>query len=248
MGNCSGHWNNWNKNDKGKFERNDHKDHKDSCKSCGHHDKSACDCNFRSIKKDVKLNSDCFVVNSVVCSKMVQKVAELTLPFSLFAGTLTSASQIVSIVVTPNLAGIVHNKTIIRDKVVNIGFVPASIVLTFIATPGGTPTVLPAVNVNLPFQEHTDCPGACPEDTLTETPLVVEGIFNQPGVSTTATVGGVTLNVLGILFKIVLRTTITVTRPVIVDKHGGICDINDRRCDPLTAAPSFTLPSTPTGP
>jgi hypothetical protein len=107
--------------------------------------------------------------------------------------------------------------------------------------------VLPPVNVNIPFQEHTDCPGACPEDTLTETPLVVEGIFNQPGVLTTATVGGVTLNVLGILFKIILHTTITVVRPVLVDKHGDVCDVNFDRCDDNGTPPTFTLPSTPNG-
>ena len=223
-----------------------HKPSCKTCKTCNSHD-STCSCNFKApVRKTKPLNSDCFVVNSVVCSKMVQKVAEITLPFSLFAGALTAASQIISIVVTPNLAGIVHNRTIIRDKVVNIGFIPASIVITFLS--GAATVVLPAVNVNLPFQEHTDCPGACPGDTLTEAPLEIEGIFSQPGVSTTATVGGVTLNVLGILFKVILRTTITVTRPVIMDEHGDICDLNDHRCERPTTPPVFTFPTTPTGP
>ena len=109
MGNCSGHWNNWNKNDKGKFERNDHKskhEHKHSCGSCGHHDKYYCDCNFKRIRKAVKLNSDCIVVNSVVCSKMVQKVAERTFPLMRFfccCWYSTATDNIVSVTIIPNL-------------------------------------------------------------------------------------------------------------------------------------------------
>lgn len=248
MGNCSGHWNNWNKNDKGKFERHDHKskfDHKDSCKSCGHHDKSDCDCNFRRIKKDVKLNSDCILVNSVVCSKMVQKVAEITIPNGAFSTAIPVDATIVSITVLPNLAGIVHNVRVIRDKVVNIGFIPVTVSVVFIAAGATTPTTVTAA-ANLPFQEHTDCPGACPEDTVTESPFVVEGTFGQPGV--TVVTGAAAANLLvGILVKVILRTTLTVTRPIIVDKHGGICDVNDRRCDLPTNPPTFTLGTTPQG-
>ncbi|MCY9138371.1 hypothetical protein [Peribacillus frigoritolerans] len=246
MGNCSGHWNNWNKNDKGKFERNDHKskkcEHKKSCESCGHDDKSVCDCNFKPVRRLTSpLNSDCVLVNSVVGSKMVQKVAEVTLPLGLFVGVVDIA-DIISIVVTPNLAGITHNATVIRDKVVNIGLIPATITVT--ALVGGVVVTLP-VTTSIPFQEHTDFPGACPEDIVTESPFVVEGIFNQPGVPI-VDVAGLEL-VTGILVKIVLRTTITVTRPVIMDPHGGICDVNDRRCEAPTTPPIFTLPAPPNG-
>ena len=240
MGNCSGHWNNWNKNDKGKFERNDHKskfEHKNSCGSCGHQDKSACECNFRSIKKVPKLNSDCVLVNSVVGSKMVQKVAEITLPLGVF-GEIDLA-DILSVTVVPNLAGITHNVRVIRDKVVNIGLIPATITVTLVDV--ATPVV---ITTSIPFQEHTDFPGACPEDIVTESPFVVEATFTQPGVPiVTGPVVGDLLT--GILFKVVLRTTITVTRPIIMDSHGGICDVNDRRCDD-TGTPSFTLPAPPT--
>ncbi|MED3984288.1 hypothetical protein P4646_09580 [Peribacillus simplex] len=238
MGNCSGHWNNWNKNDKGKFERNDHKskhEHKNSCDSCGHHDKSSCDCNFRRIKEVVKLNSDCIVVNSVVCSKMVQKVAELPFALTAFSADIPATATILSVTVTPNLAAIVHNVRVIRDKVVNIGFIPVTVSVVFTATPGGTPATVTAT-ANLPFQEHTDCPGACPEDTVTESPFIVEGTFAQPGITL-----GLEELVPGILIKVILRTNLTVTRPVIVDKHGGLCDVNDRRCDLPTNPPTFTL-------
>lgn len=242
MGNCSGHWNNWNKNDKGKFERNDHKskfEHKNSCKSCGHHDNSACDCNFKAVRRLTSpLNSDCVLVNSVVGSKMVQKVAEITLPALAFGGI--ELADIVSIVVVPNVAGITHTATVIRDKVVNIGLIPVTITITLV---GGV--VVAPLTTSIPFQEHTDFPGACPEDIVTETPFVVEGIFNQPGVPVIDALGVITLT--GILIKVVLRTTITVTRPIIMDANGGICDVNDRRCETPTTPPTFTLPAPPTG-
>jgi hypothetical protein len=243
MGNCSGHWNNWNKNDKGKFERNDHKskkcEHKKSCESCGHDDKSVCDCNFKPVRRLTSpLNSDCVLVNSVVGSKMVQKVAEITLPVTTFGGV--DLADILTISVVPNLAGITHNVTVIRDKVVNIGLIPATITVTLAGV------ALPVIiTTSIPFQEHTDFPGACPEDTVTESPFVIEGVFTQPGVPVISALGVVTLT--GILIKVVLRTTITVTRPVIMDPHGGICDVNDRRCDTSTTPPIFNLPAPPTG-
>jgi hypothetical protein len=211
---------------------------KHTCKSCGCHE-SNCECNFKApVRKTSPLNSDCVLVNSVVCSKTVQKVAEVTLPLGLFPGLLDIAA-IVSIVVVPNLAGITHNARIIKDKVVNIGLIPATITVTIAGVP------LPVtITTTLPFQEHTDCPGACPEDVLQETPFVVEGIFTQPGVPI-VDVAGLEI-VEGILVKIILRTTITVTRPVIVDGDGNICDLTDR-CEPLTTPPTFNLPAPPNG-
>ncbi|MBT2647897.1 hypothetical protein J7E52_14545 [Bacillus sp. ISL-34] len=233
------YWKNLTKDDKGDSDHKSKCEHKNSCGSCGHHDKSACDCNFRSIKKVPKLNSDCILVNSVVGSKMVQKVAEITLPALDFG--VVDIANIVSIAVVPNLAGITHNVRVIRDKVVNIGLIPVTITITVLD--GGVPVVLPLITTSIPFQEHTDFPGACPEDIVTESPFVVEGIFNQPGVPI-IDAGLITLT--GILIKVVLRTTITVTRPVIVDSHGGICDANDRRCESPTTPPTFTFPAPPT--
>jgi hypothetical protein len=239
MGNALGHWNNWGKNEKGKFERREHKNH--SCGSCGHHDQSACDCNFKAVRRVASpLNSDCIVVNSVVGSKMVQKVAEFTFPFTAFGALLVAGATIVSVTVVPNTAAIVHNVRVIKDKVVNIGFIPATVTVNALG-PTGLPIVPLTLTTRLPFQEHTDFPGACPEDTVVEPPLVVEGIFAQPGVPVIGTTGLISAN--AILVKIVLRTTITVTRQVIVDSHGGICDVNERRCETTTTPTTNTLPA-----
>ena len=218
--------------------------HMPSCKICNSHN-SACSCNFEEARKTTPLNSDCILVNSVVGSKVVQKVAESIFPFTAFTAAIPATAVIVSVNIVPNLAGIVHNVTIIRDKVVNIGFIPATITVTsLVAT---VPTLF-TLTTRLPFQEHTDCPGACPGDIVTEAPFVVEGTFAQPGVPLVTVAGtGVTLE--AILVKVILRTTITVTRPLIMDSKGGICDVNDRRCDDtLNTLPTFTLPTTVTGP
>ncbi|MCM3674778.1 hypothetical protein M3699_12990 [Peribacillus simplex] len=224
-----------------------HSKFKKSCKVCKSQDASVCNCNFRAPARELAapLNSDCVLVNSVVGSKTVQKVAEATLPFTAFTPAIPAGSTIRSVSVVPNLAGITRNTTIIRDKVVNIGLIPVTITVTFTA-PGTTTPVLTAIlSTTLPFQEHTDFPGACPEDTVIEPPLVIEGIFAQPGVPVVGTSGAgaglITTN--AILVKIVLRTTITVIRQVIVDSHGGICDVNERRCETTTTPTTNTLPA-----
>ncbi|MFE4813743.1 hypothetical protein ACFQ9Y_21830 [Peribacillus simplex] len=216
---------------------------KKSCKVCKSHDASACNCNFKAAARQLAapLNSDCVLVNSVVGSKAVQKVAEATLPFTAFTPAIPAGSTIRSVSVVPNLAGVTRNTTIIRDKVVNIGLIPVAITVTFTAPGTTTPVLTATLATSLPFQEHTDFPGACPEDTVVEPPLVVEGIFAQPGVPVIGTTGLVSAN--AILVKIVLRTTITVTRQVIVDSHGGICDVNERRCETTTTPTTNTLPA-----
>ncbi|MFE4707430.1 hypothetical protein [Peribacillus simplex] len=222
-----------------RFNNHSRFEHKNPCKSCGSSD-SACQCDFKAPARElaVPLNSDCVLVNSVVGSKTVQKVAEATFPFTAFV--IPAGSTINNVVVVPNLAGITRNTTIIRDKVVNIGLIQVTISVTFTA-PGSTTPVTNTLSTNLPFQEHTDFPGACPEDAVIESPFVVEGIFAQPGVPVIGTTGLVTTD--AILVKIVLRTTITVTRQVIVDSHGGICDVNDRRCETSTTPSTNTLPA-----
>lgn len=217
--------------------RSRHMDRK--CKSCGSHD-SACRCQFKAprSKKMKPLASNCTVVNSLVCTKTVQKVAEITLPITAFAG-LALLEELVSINVTPDLTAITQNVRVIKDKVVNIGLIPATITVSILDID------LPvSITTSLPFQEHTDCPGACPEDTVTETPLEVEGIFIQPGVPviTGPVVGDL---VTGILVKVILRTTFTVTRPLIVDQNGNTCDANPNRCDNGSTPPVFVLPAPP---
>ncbi|MYL38538.1 hypothetical protein [Halobacillus litoralis] len=200
---------------------------------------TGCKCHFKKPEfKPAKLNSDCFVENALVGTKQVQKVAESTLPLSLFAAAGVTIGSLVSVEVVPNLENITMNARIIKNKVVNIGLVPATITVNFLDGTGALQVGL--LNTAIPFQAHTDFPGACPEDNLTETPLEVEGIFTQEGVPV-VDVAGITL-VEGIIVKIILKTTITVTRPVIRDAHGNVCDLNPDRCKQDTDAPSFTFP------
>ncbi|WP_027956465.1 hypothetical protein [Halobacillus kuroshimensis] len=201
---------------------------------------SGCKCNFKKPElKPAKLNSDCFVENALVGTKQVQKVAEATLPLSVFAAAGVTIASLVSVEVVPNLENITMNARIIRNKVVNIGLIPATITVTFLDALGALTTGV--LNTSIPFQAHTDFPGACPEDNLTETPLEIEGIFTQEGVPVVGA-AGLTL-VEGIIVKIILKTTITVTRPVIRDAHGNVCDLNPGRCKQDTDAPSFTFPA-----
>ena len=221
--------------------RSRHMDRK--CKSCGSHD-SACKCQFKAPRKKMKpLASDCAVVNSVICSKEVQKVGEIDIPITFLSDPEVF---IVNGVLTPPLNVIVdegsisQNIVVLKDKVVNIGAVPITV------TVGGAP-VADLTGANLIFQAETDCLGVCPVDTATETPLEVEGVIIQPvpnalnpfDFSTTFDTARV---------KIILRTTLTVTRPVIVDKNGDMCDVNDRRCEtPNTPIILPGLPGTPLG-
>ncbi|MFU0790403.1 hypothetical protein JNUCC74_03085 [Cerasibacillus sp. JNUCC 74] len=206
---------------------------KDDCCKRG-----TCKCNFKKQElKETKLNSDCFVVNSLVGAKSVQKVAERF--FELADLGIADLDDIISITVTPNLAGITQNARIIKDKVVNIGLVPATITISVVGV------ALPiTLTTSIPFQAHTDFPGACPQDLLQESPLEVEGIFTQevPGIE----IGGV-VTLAGILVKVVLRTTITVTRPVIKDAEGHFCDVDPNRCETLGTPPSFNFPAPPNG-
>ena len=207
--------------------------HKKSCSVC--HEKNGCSCKVKEPTfKPAKLSTDCAVINALVGSKTVQKVAEITLPATAFG--VADLDDIISIGVVPNLGAVTQNARIIEDKVVNIGLLPVTLTVT--ATGAAPVTITTA----LPFQEHTDFPGACPQDTLNESPLEVEGIFTQPGVPVVTGPAAGDL-VLGILFKVVLRTTITVTRPVIVDGKGNVCDLNPNRCDnPLTTPAVINLP------
>ncbi|WP_163579998.1 hypothetical protein [Gracilibacillus saliphilus] len=201
---------------------------------------AGCECNVKKpALEPAKLTNDCVVVNSLVGTKTVQKVAEVTLPITAFAG-LGVLDDLVSVNLTPNVDAVTQNARVIKDKVVNIGLLPVTITVSILGIE--LPVTL---DTTIPFQEHTDFPGACPQDIVQETPLEVEGTFIQPGVPVIGA-AGIEL-VEGILFKVVLRTTITVTRPVIQDSQGNICDVNPNRCDDTNGPPSFTLPAPPNG-
>src|SRR4051812_13213031 len=86
------------------------------CKTCGSHD-SACKC-----RKKKPLPSDCTIIDSVICSKTVQKVAQVDIELE----ELSPPSVITNGVLTPPVNVIVdesridQNVVLIKDKVVNI--------------------------------------------------------------------------------------------------------------------------------
>lgn len=188
-----------------------------ACGRCGSTE-SPCRCSRRVCQPDHEI-----LVNKVICSKQVRKVAEATIPFSELGIEIGPGENIPLITLTPDLTGIVQNTAILKDEVVNIGYIPANITIAGITLP---------ITVSLPFQEHTSCPGACPEDILTEAPLHVESIIIQP-IPLLAIAGAI--GVTSALFKVVMRTTITVTRPMLGKishkELSNLCDVNHDRCE-----------------
>ncbi len=133
-----------------------------ACDRCGSKE-SSCKCG-RPCRPDHEV-----LVNKVVCSKQVDIVAETIIALSSLGITLPPrATTLPPITVTPDRLGIVQNSIILKDEVTTTGYIPATI------TVSGLPTT---VTANLPFQQHTPCPSACPEDILSVAPLEVEGII-----------------------------------------------------------------------
>lgn len=159
-----------------------------------------------------ELTTDCYVMQSLVCSKEVQKIAELRVLATTLGvtvdddGTITPAIQL-----TPDVTNIVSNAVLVKDKVINTGFVPVSIAVAGTATP---------LQVNLPFQQETNCKGACPEDTLMETTFQLEAVVVQG-------IPALGIGEAEVLLKVVLKTTLTVTRPVIAKFDNTIHPLQD---------------------
>ncbi|MDQ0217140.1 hypothetical protein ELQ35_08580 [Peribacillus cavernae] len=188
-----------------------HHDHNHDCPKCEERLPGKC---------PPKLTSDCFVVNSLVCSREVQKVAELTIPaVTLGDIVVIGPGGVITPLITlqPDLSGLVSNVLLVRGKIINTGYLPANIVIAGVATP---------LQINLPFQQETECPGACPEDTVTETPFQIEAIVVQG-------IEALGISVASVRFKVVLRTSITVTRPVIAKLPNIelVQDANSNRCN-----------------
>lgn len=177
--------------------------------------------------------SECLKVLSVICTHNVQEVAQLTLP-AVALGITTLPLPPITFTVNPN--GIVLRGTLLQDKVVNTGFVPATITVGPLATP------LLTINVNLPFQTEVECPGACPGDDLQKTRPVVEGVL-EPFFTPLAEVVAGVVGIGTFTFKAILRTQVTVSREKLVQGvFNVIGDLNPDRC--VTVQP--TIPSSPT--
>lgn len=96
---------------------------------------------------------------SVISDVTVQKVAELTIPAPTGV-TVDPTTGALSLAVTATVTGPpVLNATVLPNKVVNFGFVPASITIAGVPTP---------VALFLPIQHETDVAGAQPGDEVEE--------------------------------------------------------------------------------
>ncbi|MFC4077833.1 hypothetical protein [Salinithrix halophila] len=146
--------------------------------------------------------NDRFVVDSLICSKTVQKSAGLIIPATTVNPLLTiSPNGTITPLVTlnPHIGEVVIDNLLFPDRVISSGFLPADITIT------GVPLPVP---INLPFQQEMVCTGACPEDQVTETPLEIEAVIVQG-------IAALGITPASILFKVILKTTVTVTRRVI---------------------------------
>lgn len=166
-----------------------------------------------------ELSTDCVVVNSLVCSEKVYKVAELSIPIATLGDIIDiGPGGVISplITLTPDIAGITSQVTVVKDMVINTGFLPANITILGLPLP---------IEINLPFQQETMCPGVCPEDTVQESPFNIESVVTQG-------IEAVGITEANILFKVILSTNLTVTRPVIAKAHElqVVSDVNTDRC------------------
>lgn len=101
--------------------------------------------------------------------------------------------------------------------VINTGYLPANVTILGVETP---------LQINIPFQQETHCPGVCPEDTVKESPFKIEAKVTQG-------IEALGVSAANILFKVVLSTTLTVTRPVITKASNikVVRDVNEDRCE-----------------
>ncbi|MED4476337.1 MULTISPECIES: hypothetical protein [Bacillaceae] len=193
--------------------------------------------NMKNKSIDYSLQNHCpkdsLITKNVICSKTVQKIAE-TQRFVGFGG----GTEDINIDVTVHKNRIASNIVVIKDKIVNIGVVPVTVIIR-----SGTGSI--TFEDIISFQEETECPGVCPEDTVTETPLQVEAVIAQP-IRLDGFVGATAFQ---IIIKVILRTTITATRPVIKSRDGCLIDLNKDLCKtqlPPTIQPP-TIPGSAAG-
>lgn len=190
--------------------------------NCCHCEESPCyECDFYETNKcPPKLATDCVVVDSLVCSKKIYKVAELSVPIPTLGDIISiGPGGVITplITLTPDLNGIVTQVTVVKDMVINTGYLPANVTILGITTP---------IQINIPFQQETVCPGVCPEDTIKESPYKIEAKVTQG-------IEALGISVANILFKVVLSTNLTVTRPVITKNPNlkVVKDVNEDRCE-----------------
>lgn len=187
---------------------------------CQSRDRRCYECEFNYYqRKAPRLTSDCIVVDSLLCSSNASIIAEINIPALTIGGIITvGPGGVISppITLTPDISNIVYNTTVTKNLVVITGYLPANVTVLGIELP---------IQITIPFQHELHCPGVCPEDAVTVSPpriesTVIQG-FEALGVS-----------VASILFKVILSSTITATRQVIVkaDDLRVVADVNENRC------------------
>lgn len=197
------------------------KDKHVTCEACRHKERPCYECEFRSQQKcPPNLASDCIVVDSLLCNKKIYKIAELSVPIPTLGDIIDIGpggviTPLISL--TPELSGIVTQTTVVKDMVINTGYLPANVTILGIETP---------LQINIPFQQETVCPGVCPEDRIHESPFKIESVVTQG-------IEALGISVGNILFKVVLSTNLTVTRPVVTKAPNlrVVKDVNDNRCE-----------------
>src|SRR5699024_2766628 len=191
-------------------QRNAHNCQQKSCPECESFETKPC---------PPQLSTDCVVVDSLVFSEKVYKVAELSIPVSTLGDIISvGPGGVISplITLTPDLSGLVSQVTVVNGMVINTGYLPANINVVGLQLP---------IQINLPFQQETSSPGICPEDTVNESPFKIESVVIQG-------VEALGVSVANIVFKVVLSTNLTVTRPVITKTPNlqVVRDVNEERC------------------
>jgi len=192
------------------------------------HRKCNCDvqpcyeCNYfeEANERTPVLATDCVVVESLICSKRINKVAEIAIPVTTLGDIITiGPGGIITplVTLTPDLSGVVSQMTVVKDMIINTGYLPASVTILGIETP---------LQFNIPFQQETRCPGVCPEDNVSESPFKIEATVVQ-GVEELG------IGVANIVFKVILSTNLTVTRPIIAKMENlkVVKDVNEDRCE-----------------
>src|SRR5699024_7630730 len=103
---------------------------KGTCSACSHKERPCYECEFRTQQKcPPSLASDCIVVDSLICNKKIYKIAELSVPIPTLGDIIEIGpggviTPLISL--TPELSGIVHQVTVVKDMVINTGYLPAN--------------------------------------------------------------------------------------------------------------------------
>lgn len=177
-----------------------------------------CEFNYQQAKRP-RLTSDCIVVDSLLCSSHESVIAEITVPAATIGGIIVigpGGTITPAITLTPDISNIVFNTTVVKNLVIITGYLPANVTILGIELP---------VQITIPFQHEVSCPGLCPEDNVTLSPFRIESTVTQG-------LEALGVSVASILFKVVLSTTVTATRQVIVkaDDLRVVADVNENRC------------------